>query len=96
MGRKANARKRSRKRWLCAGCGVDTSQIKEHYFLNTELWLQVNNGEERGMLCIGCVEKRLGRQLNSFDFPHVHINNPRRYAMSTRLYNRIHRFAGML
>lgn len=96
MGRKANKAKRSRKRWLCAGCGEDTSLMKEHYFLNTELWLQVNNGQERGMLCIGCVEKRLGRKLNTFDFPSVHINNPKLNSMSTRLHNRIHRFAGML
>ena len=78
----------SRKKWLCLDCGIDTGRLNEHYFINTELWLSLVTSK-LGMLCVGCLEKRLGRQLNKADFPDVTINNPRYSRMSTRLLNRI-------
>ena len=78
----------SRRKWLCLDCRVDTGKINEHYFINTEDWIKVV-GSKIGMLCIGCLENRLGRTLTSSDFPPVHINNPRLYSMSSRLLSRI-------
>jgi hypothetical protein len=37
------------------------------------------------ILCVGCLEKRIGRELAKADFTEVPINNPDRYAMSVRL-----------
>lgn len=37
------------------------------------------------ILCVGRLEKRIGRELAKADFTEVPINNPDRYAMSVRL-----------
>ena len=78
----------SRKKWLCLDCKIDTGKIREHYFIETELWLSVV-GSKSGMLCVSCLEKRLGRKLSPADFPQVHINNPKLYGMSARLLDRL-------
>jgi hypothetical protein len=38
----------------------------EYYFVTDEIWKQAGAG--KGMLCIGCLEERLGRQLRFNDF----------------------------
>lgn len=78
----------SRRKWLCLDCGRDTGRLREHYFIVTPLWLKAV-GSIKGMLCVGCLEARLGRTLTATDFPPVHINNPHLYPMSDRLRNRI-------
>jgi hypothetical protein len=77
-----------RKKFLCLDCKVDTGKIGEHYFVHTPLWMKAV-GSNKGMLCVGCLEKRVGRELNKEDFPPVHINNPKLYSMSYRLRSRI-------
>lgn len=69
-------------------CNVDTGKIGEHYFVHTELWLKVTKSIQ-GMLCIGCLEKRLGRELTKEDFVDCYINNPKNGGMSFRLINRL-------
>lgn len=78
----------SRKKWLCLDCKIDTGKIGEHYFIVTHLWMQLV-GSNKGMLCVGCLESRLGRKLNSTDFTDCHINNPKLNSMSVRLLNRL-------
>ena len=73
---------------MCLDCGVDTGKICEHYFVHTELWLSVV-ANIKGMLCVGCLERRLGRKLVRKDFPKVTINNPRYEAKSDRLMKRL-------
>ncbi|GEM_PF-2302855 len=81
--------KRSRRRFLCADCSVDTGKLGEFYFLKTPLWLSVMPGGH-GMLCVGCLEVRLGRRLTASDFaPNIHINAPRFGAKSQRLLSRL-------
>lgn len=77
-------RSRSRRKFLCLDCGVDTGRIKEHYFIKTDLWLSVVDSK-KGMLCIGCLEKRLGRPLVKADFTNSYINSPRFEPKSQRL-----------
>jgi hypothetical protein len=79
---------KSRKRFLCADCGVDTGKIHEHYFIKTELWLKVMQ-TIHGMLCIGCLEKRLGRRLRREDFTDSYINSPKFEPKSQRLMERL-------
>jgi len=79
---------KSRRRWLCLDCKRDTSQLREHYFLKGEIWSRVHSSAI-GMLCIGCVETRLGRKLTASDFTDAHINDPKRYEMSDRLRSRL-------
>ena len=78
-----------RKRFQCLDCHVDTGKIGEHYMLKDEVWDSVVNSR-KGMICIGCIEKRLGRQLHKKDFNDSHINRPAsgKY-FSQRLTNRL-------
>lgn len=78
----------NRKKWLCLDCKIDTGKITEHYFINTNLWMRLV-GTNKGMLCIGCLEKRLGRKLIPYDFTNCYINKPKYNGMSERLLNRI-------
>jgi hypothetical protein len=56
--------------WLCLDCGKDTLHSKgDYYMLRNRLWRQLVPREQRhGMLCLACVESRLGRPLVSEDF----------------------------
>lgn len=78
----------SRQKWLCLDCKVDTGKISEHYFVNTPLWMEVV-GTNKGMLCVGCLEKRIGRKLILQDFTDCYLNNPKKNTMSVRLQSRI-------
>jgi hypothetical protein len=49
----------------CDDCRKDTSTIGEYYWLHDHVWAQANAD---GVLCIGCFERRLGRQLTREDF----------------------------
>ena len=62
--------------------------MHEHYFIHTPLWLSVMPSLN-GMLCVGCLETRLGRRLLPDDFPPVTINDPRFEAKSLRLLSRL-------
>lgn len=50
----------------CAICAVDCNEIDEYYMVTNELWDEY--GVEHGMLCVGCIESRMGRQLVKTDF----------------------------
>ena len=62
-----------RRRFYCLDCGFDT-YYGEYYMLADKLWLQANPKID-GMLCIGCVEKRLGRKLKKEDFINCPLNS---------------------
>lgn len=53
--------------FLCMDCGSDTSITDEYYMLKDFVWLKANP-KSRGMLCLSCVEKRLGRPITRKDF----------------------------
>ena len=57
----------------CAACGVNTLHINEYYMVTDEVW-QAAWPRQRGMLCIGCLENRLGRELTASDFTDAPIN----------------------
>lgn len=54
--------------YLCMDCNEDTSDLDEYYSISEELWREAVP-EDKGMLCVGCLEKRAGRKLNHKDFP---------------------------
>ena len=71
--------------YLCQDCGVDTTPCTgkrgcrhkgkwEHYMVTKALWEQA--GMDSGFLCIGCLERRIGRRLTPADFPDLPINYP--------------------
>lgn len=59
------------KNFLCIKCGKDTWD--EYYMLYSRIWKRVNP-KVKGMLCIDCVEARLGRKLTKKDFTKAPVN----------------------
>jgi hypothetical protein len=60
-------------RFKCAACLVNTLHINEYYMVTDEVW-STAWPEDDGMLCIGCLEARLGRALTAKDFTDAPIN----------------------
>lgn len=73
--------------WACGDCDMDTRT--EYYTVHDIIWEVWGNGED--LLCVGCLERRMGRELGMGDFPHYLINVVNRDEKSDRLYNRLTR-----
>jgi len=65
---------------------VDTGKIGEHYMLVDGTWRQAHNSN-KGMLCVGCIERRLNRRLTAADFNQSYLN--RDLNVSMRLLERM-------
>lgn len=73
--------------WRCIDCTQWT--CAEYYMVAFDLWEQAVP-EQDGMICIGCLEKRVGRQLTPEDFIAAPINGPGfGDARSSRLQDRL-------
>lgn len=57
---------------LCHDCFVNVVTIKEYYMVYDALWLSVAHQHE--ILCVGCLEHRLGRKLTKADFTDCILN----------------------
>lgn len=80
----------SRQRWKCLDCKVDTGKIGEHYMLNFDVWHKAHLSQS-GMLCIACLERRLGRKLTRHDFNKSHVNRIKPgESKSVRLISRLY------
>ena len=54
---------------FCMDCHLNTSTMREFFMLDQDTWDSIIRlSEQDGMLCIGCVEVRLGRELEPADF----------------------------
>jgi hypothetical protein len=74
----------------CVDCGRNTSHwcgIDEYYMVHDAVWLQTGLAKFEGMLCIGCLERRIGRKLCRDDFTNYPINTDGGH--SERLTNRM-------
>lgn len=72
----------------CDDCGVDTHQLGEYYMVHSWIWEVYGSGE--GLLCVGCLEARLKRELAGSDFTDCELNtNHVIYEKSERLLERI-------
>lgn len=56
----------------CADCDMDTSE--EYYMVHDILWDSITH-DRYIMLCILCLERRLGRRLNAGDFTDAIVND---------------------
>jgi hypothetical protein len=87
----------------CADCGIDTFLLGEWYMVESRVWEQAWVGRRRNpyfadgqfvcigcILCIGCLEQRIGRTLMSRDFTDARVNNPDR-SISERMRDRLRR-----
>lgn len=59
--------------WLCVDCSTHTGAIGEYYMVTDALWAR--HGVQRGMLCLMCLESRVGRRLVPSDFPWLPVNS---------------------
>lgn len=73
--------------WLCLDCCVHTGVAREYYMVQKPVWQQAGAG--RAMLCVGCLEARIGRVLTPDDFPVLPINSPGGFPHSERLRARM-------
>ncbi len=78
---------KSKRKWNCVDCSNDTKL--EHFFVKNTVWFGEAKMPEMGMLCVGCLERRIGRTLCKNDFTDAHINDPRRYSKTARLVERL-------
>jgi hypothetical protein len=53
---------------LCCDCELDTIAHGHYYMVSAELWAESGMAPEGGMLCLDCLEGRLGRPLRREDF----------------------------
>src|ERR1035437_3690254 len=56
----------------CLDCGINTSDANEYYMVHDDVWHAA--GMCDGMLCIGCLEARLDRELSAGDFTDCLLN----------------------
>ena len=81
----------------CDDCSVGTVPIGEYYMVKAEIWEQAWPGRGKSwhavpgheILCIGCLEQRLGRKLTRTDFTDAPINDPSDRLSSRRLRQRL-------
>lgn len=86
--------KRSSDKWfLCRDCRIDTSSkhkgIAEYYMVEDDVWESAGMTIDGGMLCIGCIEDRLGRKLTPSDFTNCLLNTEGIFPKSDRLKERL-------
>ena len=78
-------------RWFdeCLDCRARAwADLHEDFYVHDQLWQQAapeDNGDGEVMLCVGCLEKRLGRKLTRDDFKSPH----RGRKLSARLMDRL-------
>jgi len=68
----------------CEDCASD---YDEYYMVQNDIWKVYGAG--KGMLCIGCLEKRIGRKLRRQDFIDLPINEINAETQSLRLQARL-------
>jgi hypothetical protein len=72
----------------CMDCAACTNCNFEYYMVHDTVWLEANP-QDRGMLCIGCLESRRGKLLTRDDFTAAPVNDLWGQVGSTRLKNRL-------
>lgn len=58
----------------CVDCGVNCIEINEYYMVTNGCWGRAKMASNGGMLCIGCLEKRLGKKLTPRNFIDCPLN----------------------
>lgn len=58
----------------CVDCKVNCMENGEYYMVTDACWARAAIGKHDGMLCIGCLEARLGKKLNWRNFTDCPLN----------------------
>jgi hypothetical protein len=76
--------------FYCDDCGECTNCITEYYMVKDEVWsLAMTSERTPDMLCIGCLESRIGRLLTKEDFTDAPLNEMPFWPRSERLKSRL-------
>jgi hypothetical protein len=78
--------------WMfyCEDCGECTCCIGEYYMVEDEVWYSAITARSKpDMLCVGCVELRIGRLLTKDDFSDAPLNSLPYWERSERLKTRL-------
>jgi hypothetical protein len=78
-----------RAHWRCRDCSACTYALNEYYMVTDHVWFEQARMPYRGMLCIGCLERRIGRRLRPRDFSDYPINSTFGQRRSMRLKVRL-------
>lgn len=73
---------------ICVDCGVNIGEIAEYYMVHDHIWAEAGMTSNGGMLCIGCLESRLDRDLTPSDFTDALLNSMR-FMRSAHLRHRL-------
>ena len=81
----------------CADCGLGTPTAGEYFMVRNEIWETAWAGRLKPwhalpgqqVLCVGCLETRIGRTLMARDFTAAPCNGPGWNSKSERLRNRL-------
>lgn len=76
-------------RFQCQDCGHDTKLMGELYVVHTPIWEYATFFQSAYMLCVGCIEIRLGRKLQRRDFTEAPLNWREGFTRSLRLRHRL-------
>ena len=58
---------------ICRDCGKNTADDpKDYYMIRNDLWAKY--GVAKGMLCMECIETRIGRKLTKKDLTNCIVN----------------------
>ena len=62
--------------FMCVDCYESTSAfgLDQYYMVHDEVWEQSGMGKDDGMLCLPCLEARIGRNLEASDFTNIEMN----------------------
>lgn len=61
---------------MCMDCEKHETEFNEYYMVHSHIWESITvNNEVYGLLCIGCLEDRLGRELRPNDFTGYPVNS---------------------
>ena len=85
----------------CIDCGCNTNVMpkvepeghtenySEYYMVHDQVWNAAGLPPLGGCLCIGCLERRLGRKLTRHDFTDASVNDPSDLSHTDRLRDRL-------
>jgi hypothetical protein len=68
MQRSDHGQRIKRGRFGCVDCRKDTNKSGEYYMVRDEVWAASGITPHGGMLCLRCLERRIGREINIEDF----------------------------
>ncbi len=61
--------------WICKTCGKNTFlNDYDSFMLNDKLWLRLNKQRKNGVICLDCVENKLGRKILKDDLKEHQLN----------------------